>query len=231
MIYTRVLSSIFKSYKSNLSAEDYLDFENHVHNLMKNYLVEFSKFNDSFSRGKYIHQLIEKEVMASSHIATSCKKGCGACCHLEVEVTKDDAAVLYQAIKDGAFIDLNRLESLAQRNRQGEEWQQGAVATNRCLFLGVDDSCSVYESRPATCRKVAVVSDPKECADSLGKVVPLTMPMAEIIISASLNIPDNNFSSIPKQLHKIISTSDEKINANLQVFNSSITQGVSKPIS
>ena len=217
MIYTRVLRSIFESYRNDLSEDDYLDFENHVKSLMQNYLIDFSKYKDSYQRGKYIHQLIEKEVLASSYIATSCKKGCGACCHLEVEITDTDASVLHQAIKEGAVIGLNRLLNQGQRNRQSEEWKRGAVEANRCLFLGIDNSCSVYSARPATCRKVAVVSDAKECSDPSGKIIPLTMPMAEIIISASLNLPENTIGSISKQLLKLINVNDEKFNTNISV--------------
>ncbi len=202
MIYTRVLKSIFENYKLTLTIEDYQSFTEHVENLMNNYILEFSKYAAGYERGKFLHQLIEKEILASSHISTTCAKGCGACCHLEVEITDDDAAVLHQAIKEGATIDQDRLQNMALRPRLSKEWSHGAVSKNRCIFLGVDNACSIYTHRPATCRKVAVVSHPQECSKADGKIVPKTMPLAEIIMSAALSLPDNSFGSLATQLFK-----------------------------
>jgi Fe-S-cluster containining protein len=204
MFYTRVLKSIFASYKTSLTAEDYSDFEIHVSTLITNYINEFSKITPGVERGRYIHQLIETEILKTSHIATTCSKGCGACCHLEVEITNDDAAVLSQVVLDGASIDFTRLQSLSERPLHDQQWSKGPVTENRCLFLGVGDACTVYESRPSTCRKVAVTSHPRECSDPNGNLVPVTIPMAEIILSAALNLPDNNIGSLPKQLLKTL---------------------------
>jgi Fe-S-cluster containining protein len=223
MLFTRVLKSIFESYKVTLNEEDYQDFEIHVNNLIANYIQDFSKYVKGVERGRYIHQLIEKEVMASSHIQTSCSKGCGACCHLEVEITEDDAAILSETIKDGVLIDIERLKNQANRPRNASTWNLGPIAENRCLFLGVDNACMVYASRPSTCRKVAVISHPKECSDPQGKIVPLTMPLAEIILSAVLNLPDNFIGSLPKQLIKIIDMNELAAVASSNLVNTILT--------
>lgn len=215
MFYTRVLKSIFESYKNTLTAEDFSDFEEHVSRLISDYTKDFSHYRPGVERGQYIQQLIENEVLKTGHISTTCSKGCGACCHLEVEITNDDAAVLAQVVFEGASIDFDRLQSLAERPIHDQQWSVGPVKENRCLFLGVDNACTVYESRPSTCRKVAVVSHPKECSEVNGKIEPLTIPMAEIILSAVLNLPENNIGSLPKQLLKILEKSDSFQNLKL----------------
>ena len=215
MFFTRVLKSIFDNYKTTLSEDDYQSFEIHVNNLMKNYIQDFSRFTPGSERGRYLHQLIEKEILASSHIETSCNKGCAACCHLEVEITDDDAAVLHNAIQDGITIDKNRLESLAERARLDPEWKKGVVSSNRCLFLGEDNACTIYSYRPSTCRKAAVVGHPKECSEPQGNSIPRIMPMAEIILSAALNLSNNSFGSLPKQLLNKLKLEEKITNTNM----------------
>lgn len=202
MFFTRVLRSILANYKNTISEEDYRDFEIHVDTLMKNFIQDFSQIPPGVERGRYLHALIDKEILASSHVETSCTKGCAACCHLEVEITDDDAAVLNSAIKDGNVIDLNRLKDLAERSRQDPLWRKGVVPNNRCVFLGENNACSVYYYRPSTCRKAAVVGNPKDCSDPKGNSIPRIIPMAEIIMSAALNLSDNSFGSLPKLLLK-----------------------------
>ena len=97
-------------------------------------------------------------------------------------------------------VDLERLQLLAQRERQGFEWKKGLVPENRCVFLGDDGACRVYNSRPSACRKLSVISPPTECASEKGVPLPRIIPMAEILISATLNLADNEFASLPKML-------------------------------
>jgi Fe-S-cluster containining protein len=100
----------------------------------------------------------------------TCKKGCAACCRQWIGVTYLEAKVtLEQADRDGFEIDAKELaDQVAIATRPGmtrEEW-----FGTKCIYLTAENKCAVYDSRPAVCRALHVVSDPKHCADAGGTV-------------------------------------------------------------
>ena len=72
---------------------------------------------------------------------------------------------------------------------------------NRCVFLGEDGNCRVYEDRPASCRKLLVVSAPTECGQPGGEVKPITIPMAEVVLSTMVSLEETEFTSLSKAVH------------------------------
>lgn len=92
MIKTPHLKSILAQYKDILSSDEVLSFENEVDRLLNHYLVILSELPAGGERGKKVHALIEEQL--SAQIKTSCQWGCGACSHLELEITLDDAMVM-----------------------------------------------------------------------------------------------------------------------------------------
>lgn len=220
MIYTRLLKAIFENYKETLSEEEYTSFVKFVHSMMDQFMNDLSQFSAGFARGFRMHELIDMEVDQNSHIKISCQKGCSACCHLEVEITEDEAAVLIEGIKAGIDIDLDRLHDLAQRNKRDEKWNLGAVPENRCVFLSEQGSCKAYHYRPAACRKAMVISNPNQCAVLDGKVDPVYMPKAEIIFSAALNLSENSFGPFAQMVYEkynqnFASTEENQINMKI----------------
>ena len=204
MIKTPHLKSILAQYKDILSSDEVLSFENEVDRLLNHYLVILSELPAGVERGKKVHALIEEQEQLSSHIKTSCQRGCGACCHLEVEITLDDAIVLAKSLEDGVDIDRAQLRSLSVRERLDAVWTRGVVSSNRCVFLGVDNACRNYKNRPTVCRKHSVISPAIECEKVGGQPVPKLIPMAEIIMSAAINLPDNQYGSLAKMLQKVL---------------------------
>lgn len=204
MIMTPHLKSILAQYKDILSSDELLSFKNEVDRLLNHYLVILSEFPAGVERGKKVHALIEEQEQLSSHIKTSCQRGCGACCHLEVEITLDDAMVLAKSLEDGVDIDRAQLRSLSVRERLDSAWTRGVVISNRCVFLGADSACRNYENRPTVCRKHSVISPAIECEKVGGQPVPKLIPMAEIIMSAAINLPDNQYGSLAKMLQKVL---------------------------
>lgn len=200
MIYTRILKTIFSTYNETLTTEEYDSFVEFVHGMMLQMMKDLSQFNPGPERARRLQQLIELETDQHAHIKASCQKGCSACCHLEVEITADEAALLSQAVDSGYIIDDFKLANLALREKNDVKWKRGAVVDNRCVFLDNEGACSAYEYRPSVCRKALVTSEPIECATESGKVVPIYMPKAEIIISAALNLPENGFGAFAKML-------------------------------
>ncbi|QLY24725.1 YkgJ family cysteine cluster protein [Bdellovibrio sp. KM01] len=202
MIKTAQLRSLLSNYKDLLAADEFASFEEEVERLLVHYGEMLSDLAPGEERGRKVHALINEQEQQSSHIKTTCQKGCGACCHLEVEITRDDAIILANSLKDGLELDVARLRELSLRERLDSAWAQGWVVSNRCVFLGPDNACRNYENRPSVCRKHSVVSPVIECQKWGGKPVPKVMPMAEIIMSAAANQTDNDFASLPKMLQR-----------------------------
>jgi Fe-S-cluster containining protein len=66
--------------------------------------------------------------------------------------------------------------------------------------LAGDGACSVYPIRPSVCRKHLVVSPAADCAQIGATPVPVTIPMAELILSVAIGQPENGFASLAKSL-------------------------------
>ena len=101
------------------------------------------------------------EVIAKGGVELACQRGCSYCCHLRVEIRPHDAFVLARHVetKFGAEqraraiarieANLARIEPLTP-----DEHVRAGIP---CALLE-DGVCSVYEARPATCRKYYSVS-------------------------------------------------------------------------
>ncbi|WP_413575480.1 YkgJ family cysteine cluster protein [Bdellovibrio sp. HCB290] len=200
MIKTPQLRGLLANYQNILVAEEFESFEREVERLLLHYYDLLAKLAPGQERGRKVHELLHEQELASAHIKTTCQKGCGACCHLEVEITSDDAAILADSVAQGIALDSVRLREMSARERLDKAWAQGAVPSNRCVFLGADNACRNYENRPAVCRKHSVVSPVAECEKVGGNPVPKLMPLAEIILSAAANQVGNNFGALSKML-------------------------------
>lgn len=198
------LRNLLDQYKTVLKTEEFTSFEAEVERLLQFYTLHLAGFPNAVARGREVQRLIDEQVDASSHIQTTCQKGCGACCHLEVEITSDDAAVLEDSLRSGIVIDFTRLRDLSKRERLDDKWKAGATPSNRCVFLGADNACSNYENRPAVCRKHSVISPVEECEKIGGQPVPKIMPMAEIVMSAAVSQEGVEFAALPKMLQRLI---------------------------
>ena len=70
-------------------------------------------------------------------------------------------------------MDRDRLTLQATRERKSPEWAPLLKPENRCVFLGNDDACTIYEDRPAVCRKVLVTTPVVECSRAEGRPYPV----------------------------------------------------------
>jgi Fe-S-cluster containining protein len=143
-----------------------------------------------------VHVLVD--VRMQHMLATSphgpevkCRKGCAACCHLSVDISTPEAMLLWAVAKeDGIRVDEARLARQAQKESV-DAWRDLPVEDKRCVFLGDDNTCKVYEHRPAACRKYLVKTDPDLCDMQKhpgGKVGIVFDAEAELIVSAALTV-------------------------------------------
>lgn len=129
-----------------------------------------------------------------------CSRGCASCCKLHVSITREEAVLLLIAVAQKRLrIDWAKLER--QSAHRLATWKDQTGADRRCVFLNDREECSVYEHRPAACRKYLVTSDPKNCNTIKfpGRQVTMLAPVdGEAIVSAMLGILD--WGSMPRML-------------------------------
>lgn len=116
----------------------------------------------------------------------TCRKGCAHCCSQIVASSDIEAKLLAHVMKEqGLTIDRARLERQAGRN--DASWLEQSAEDRTCVFLGPDNTCRVYEHRPASCRKYFSISDPSLCdltTNPEGRVSVWFALYAEMVTSA-----------------------------------------------
>ncbi len=199
-VVTPQLRALLERYQQTLTPTSYDGFVRHLKRLSDGYRASLAGIEAGSERARAVHRLMNQELATSSHLANSCTRGCSACCHLEVEITKDEGELLALLVLDGHPIDFDRLKAQAARKRKSEAWERRQASENRCVFLDGTDSCGVYESRPSVCRKALVTTPAAYCSDPGQAPLPILIPLAELIISTALSLPENPFTSISKSL-------------------------------
>lgn len=134
--------------------------------------------------------VLEKQQSLRTGQTISCQNGCAACCRMLVPISVPEAYVLAQAIQDLPESTRQKLQKnitttknlLAQEgllptlleisetdhsltDDEIEPVNQAYYALRTpCPFLE-EESCSIYEHRPAACRELLVTSDATLCQD------------------------------------------------------------------
>jgi Fe-S-cluster containining protein len=152
-------------------------------------------------RAKYIHGLVDSAIRAAGAFENSCLPGCAACCHLEVQVTEEEALLLDEILEGGLPIDRPRLEAqVALLNAEGGWGAGNDVLSRRCVFLGEDRLCRIYASRPMSCRKLFVKTPAEWCGEEGGTVEVVGLLEVEIVLSAVLGMEGVRVGSLPRVL-------------------------------
>jgi Fe-S-cluster containining protein len=90
-------------------------------------------------------------------VKIACRRGCSFCCSLQVQVAPHEAFTLAQWLTKN--FDAERLAAATGRLRDNaaKTRAMGDEARKRsnlaCAVLGDDGACTVYEARPAQCRR------------------------------------------------------------------------------
>lgn len=139
------------------------------------FVVEhLERIKNSLERARFIHNVIEeynKEVFDHPILKelVACKVGCSACCHTQVSVTEEEAALLISHIDGGVPINYERLEKQAAAGNDSDLFFKIPYKERGCVFLNNAGGCRVYEDRPSVCRTNAVVGNPSQCDTKDGK--------------------------------------------------------------
>ena len=112
--------------------------ENLFHRLKKSKKSSENKLNELYQFMDEIYFYVNKN--------SPCKKGCSHCCHYNVSISDLEAHYIQKTTK-----------SKISNQRVGEPNFHG----ESCPFL-IDNSCSIYESRPFVCRQHHSMSSTSE---------------------------------------------------------------------
>jgi len=155
-----------------------------------------------------IDSFFEKNRVAQNSV--SCTPGCTGCCHSQVSVSKDEARVLADLIRDKKIIiDHTLLEIQKTAQNDYDKWYMLKYSDRRCIFLGQDNLCSVYEKRPAVCRTNFVFSHPSLCHTKEGAPRPVRLvknDFADLNMIASYEVSGGGGSlpsMVARELEKI----------------------------
>ncbi len=104
---------------------------------------------------------LQATVIARNKVVVACERGCSFCCHLRVEIRPHEAFVLAHHI-ESTFDSGKRAHAM---KRFAENLQRiSPLTSDQHIRAGIpcalleDGVCSVYEGRPAACRKYYSVS-------------------------------------------------------------------------
>jgi Fe-S-cluster containining protein len=138
----------------------------------------------------------------------SCRRGCSACCHIQVDMTIEEAwLAAMEAADNNIEIDKERLKDQATFKDENDYTAAGRERA-RCVFLK-DNECSIYERRPMGCRKYLVMTPPENCdpwgPNGVNSVASHFNLDVEIAVSGAANLATDR-GSMPQMLLKVLET-------------------------
>ncbi len=201
---TPQLRALIAAQRGALPAADFAGMLEQIHRLFDKYTNALAAAPAGPERGRALHRLMDAAVATASGVAISCRLGCSGCCHCEVEVTRDEAAVLRERVLGGTEIDRPRLDLQAARERLSPEWAKFWSRENRCVFLDDAGACRIYDDRPAACRRLLVTTPPEACTTAGADIAPVRILLAEILLSAAISLETGNFASLSKMLQPLL---------------------------
>ena len=159
-----------------------------IRSLFEKYTQILSGAAPGKARAVRLHALIDQAMEAAKSLPISCRKGCSACCHFAVEITSDEAELMRDLLEAGIKIDSDKLGRQSRLDLDSAAWRIPWSDESRCVFLGNDSDCRIYEHRPVACRKLLVTTPAALCASSSSKIEPVGVLIAETIISAAISL-------------------------------------------
>ena len=155
---------------------------------------DYDEISVAANYNEEIQKEIDNELKSDLAKDIACRKGCNHCCQQLVVITDDEAKLLIQFSNENNIkIDWDRInkQSMITDDR---EYMKLSIDTKRCVFIGDNGMCDVYEHRPASCRKLHVLGDAIQCdteKDLGGQVKWFISMQAEIITSAMFNATES----------------------------------------
>ncbi|MDG0818098.1 YkgJ family cysteine cluster protein [Bdellovibrio svalbardensis] len=198
---TRSLKKFIHEYEEKLAPETFAAFLESLSEELTRASEDFAAVPPGPARARKLHELVEQEIAQGAEIEISCKKGCSACCHMEVEITSYEAEILATLVTEGHVIDRGRLQKQSERSLQDGQWKQGIRnLESKCVFLNSEGACSIYEHRPVMCRRHSVTSPAKNCETLDAPITLRYFPRVDLLISAANEDSEMQIGPLAKML-------------------------------
>lgn len=170
--------------------------------LKKNYPDEPESI--AYNMHNIVDELLQKKRESIKDHKVSCSKGCFFCCFQQVDITDDEAKLLLMYANEKKLdIDYDLLRRQREAESEGKR-QDLPIKDKKCVFLQDNGSCGVYDHRPTACRKLMVVSDPKDCnieSNPNGQIAKLADLESELMSTASHRVCESG--TISEMLLKV----------------------------
>jgi Fe-S-cluster containining protein len=136
-------------------------------------IAHLKRISSPLERARFVHHVVDdynRTVFSHPLVKelSPCKAGCSGCCHTQVSITEDEAELLASIINDGLKIDLKRLNDQYEASNSSEDFYKLSYNSRKCIFLGEDDRCQVYNDRPSVCRTNSVLGEASQCSTQAG---------------------------------------------------------------
>ena len=199
-----------------IAQKTFIELRNRVEamELVQFILKKLQKTHEPIKRARYVHRMVDElneYIFHDPHVKTlsPCTSGCSACCHTQVSVTQDEAALLASRIEAGVQISHDRLMIQMATKNSASAWYALSYEERKCVFLDSENRCSVYEDRPSVCRTNAVLGEASQCDTSDGpKPTRLVKtPEADLAIYASY-LHSSEGGTLPYMLAKALKLTD-----------------------
>lgn len=129
-------------------------------------------------------KLIDQSLNTSTSLEVTCMKGCCFCCHMQVHITEDEAQLLALMVKR-KNINYSKKRLKKQSVYTMDSWGSKTFAEKKCIFLNDQGACEAYEYRPINCRKLLVLSSPKNC-EGQDKIVERFLDLEVSILATAI---------------------------------------------
>ena len=114
----------------------------------------------------YLTGKLDATVRGLRDVPVACRKGCAHCCHIWVSATAPELLFVAKVVRRRGAALMERVRAVHLATKDFEFIERGRHPT-ACPML-VDNVCSIYESRPGSCR-MAVSLDTQVCARAYGQ--------------------------------------------------------------
>jgi hypothetical protein len=126
---------------------------------------------------RFLHAKVDATLQSLRALRVDCKKGCAHCCRVWVSATIPEVLFIAKSIRRRNDVALGERVGAAHRVTGAHDFISRQRLHHQCPLLS-DDLCSVYETRPVSCRFWAstnVAACLRVFRQSTGETVPTPM--------------------------------------------------------
>jgi uncharacterized protein len=203
-----ITNDLYETIEHNPAFKNNAAIYDHIEKGIAFYIKQFDELIEVHGKEAFaiIQEGIDRtfaDVLKRQRVTISCKKGCSACCHFNVDVDKEEVELIIDHCREND-IEIDKEYLLKQASYPSQDALLHSE-DSACVFLK-NHQCSIYECRPINCRKYMVVSDPHLCGVKTAHkqiLRPYDIDI-ELMMSALLTRKNADYGSMPGMLLRLL---------------------------